>query len=409
MIPFLASRNLFRHPARSFLVILGIAISGGLLFDMAMLSTGLEESMKAIFKEIGYEIRVTPKGTLPFETEAALPNAHALWRELKTDPQIARAGPLLGTQLYLEQGGKPKPVFALGLDPEAKGLYYLRQGSDLTPEDTHYNEGKYDGPWKGEVVINPALAKEAGLKVGDSLALWGRSPGSLAPMAESRSFRITGIADFSFDLKGQRSIALHLSEAQDLSGARVDDRVSFFIVKTAPGVNAQELVERLKKAHPEAGVLSVADMVTLLKAQLAYFTQFANILGTVSLVVSFLLVAALLSLSVGERLGEIAMLRALGVTTGRTVALIVIEGFLLVLIATPLSLALGGFAAHYLDAILKAAPALPEELSFFVRTPGAIFKTIAILFSSGLVASIYPAYLASRMGVAETLHREVVG
>lgn len=409
MIPFLATRNLFRHPARSILVILGIAISGGLLFDMAMLSTGLEESMKAIFKEIGYEIRVTPKGTLPFETEAALPNAHDLWKSLSADPEISKVGPLLGTQLYIELGGKPEPIFAVGLDPEAKGLYHVHQGSDLSSGDPHYDQGRYDGPWKAEVVINPTLANEAGIKVGDSLALWGRSPGSLAPADEGHVFQITGIADFAFDLKGQRSIALHLSEAQDLSGARTDDRVSFFMVQTAPGAGVQELVERLKKAHPEAGVLSVADMVSLLKAQLAYFTQFANILGTVSLVVSFLLVAALLSLSVGERLGEIAMLRALGVTTGRTVRLIVLEGFLLVLIATPISLALGGFAAHYLDAILKSAPALPEELSFFVRTPGSIYKTIAILFSSGLVASIYPAYLASRMGVAETLHREVVG
>ena len=54
--------------------------------------------------------------------------------------------------------------------------------------------------------------------------------------------------------------------------------------------------------------------------RLSYFRQLAFILGAVSLVVGFLLVTTLVTVSVNERLGEIAVMRAIGVRARRIVA-----------------------------------------------------------------------------------------
>jgi hypothetical protein len=47
-----------------------------------------------------------------------------------------------------------------------------------------------------------------------------------------------------------------------------------------------------------------------LQGQLAYFKQFALILSTISVFVTFLLIAVVLTIGVGERRGEIAALAA---------------------------------------------------------------------------------------------------
>ena len=75
--------------------------------------------------------------------------------------------------------------------------------------------------------------------------------------------------------------------------------------------------------------------------RLSYFRQLAVILGAVSLVVGFLLVTTLVTVSVNERIGEIAVMRAIGVHRWRVVAQIVLESAALMLVAAPLGLALG--------------------------------------------------------------------
>ena len=56
------------------------------------------------------------------------------------------------------------------------------------------------------------------------------------------------------------------------------------------------------------------------------------ILATISLVVGVLLVATILTISVNERIGEIAVLRAIGVRRARIVRMVVLEGALLTLV-----------------------------------------------------------------------------
>ena len=60
--------------------------------------------------------------------------------------------------------------------------------------------------------------------------------------------------------------------------------------------------------------------------RLSYFRQLALILGAVSLAVGFLLVTTLVTVSVNERLGEIVVMRAIGVARSRIVQQIVLEG-----------------------------------------------------------------------------------
>ena len=104
-----------------------------MLLDMVMLSGGIEKSFAELLLARGYQIRLTPKGTLPFDTEATLTERAVIVTALRADPAIEAAGAVLGTSLYGRQGDSLVTLFGYGIQPEAQALYTLEAGRDLSP------------------------------------------------------------------------------------------------------------------------------------------------------------------------------------------------------------------------------------------------------------------------------------
>ena len=106
----------------------GIAVASAMLLDMVMLSGGLERSFERLLLGRGYQIRLTPKGTLPFDTEATLSRASAVIAEVRADPGVAAAGGVLGGSLYARSGDSLVTLFGYGIDPSAQALYEVTRG-----------------------------------------------------------------------------------------------------------------------------------------------------------------------------------------------------------------------------------------------------------------------------------------
>ena len=87
---------------------------------------------------------------------------------------------------------------------------------------------------------------------------------------------------------------------------------------------------------------------------------------------AFLLITVLLTVSVNQRLGEIAALRALGFSRARVVADVLCESALLVGAGGVLALPLGVALSLWLDRILKTMPGIPAAMHFFVFEPRAL-------------------------------------
>jgi putative ABC transport system permease protein len=406
MIAFLARRNLTRQRSRTLLCALGLAATTALLYDMALLSSGLQASLTRVLAEIGYDLRVLPHGGLPFSSEAELPGGHALAADLEGIPGVADALPLWATTLYVQRPGvrgRPISAFTIGLEPERQTLYRITRGHAIAPRMVS------GGPDVGEVlpiVLNQRLADSLGVQPGDTLAVSAGIDAASGGAARSARARVSGVAEFRFDLRTQRSAGMRPRDLAALAG-RTDDPAAFLVGRLAPGAPAGPVVARWHTLHPETDIYEVSTMLNTVRGQLSYFQQFSLILGTVSLLVTFLLVLTLLTLSVNERQGEIAILRALGLRAERVVALVLVEGFALALLALGPGLLLGALASRGLDAILTASPGIPAGLSFFVFTPGALARTVVLVVVTATLAGIYPAWLASRTNVALTLHREV--
>ncbi len=390
MVWLLARRNLRRSLGRTALLVAGVTVAGALLFDMSMLAGGLEASLGEVLGQLGYEIRVVPRGTLPFSTDALMPRAAETARAIAARPAVAWAVPVLGTNVYVQSGGRRLTAFVLGMSPELAGLVRLR-----------------DVPTDGQgVIMNPTMARALNLVPGDTVQVAARVSPQPGTAQGSSQYRIQAVGEFTFDLGAQRTLAFPLPELQRLLGLGGGE-ASFLVVKLRPGADPEEAVREMSAAFPTLDVLSIAGLLRRARSQLTYFNQFAIILSAVSLLVTVLLIGAVLTLAVGERLGELATLRALGLCRARLVLLLLLEGGILTAVSLPLALLLGAAASRPLDAILRAAPGVPSELRFFVLSAEAVIRTCVLLVVTGTVGAAYPAWIAGRLNVATTLHGEV--
>jgi putative ABC transport system permease protein len=154
--------------------------------------------------------------------------------------------------------------------------------------------------------------------------------------------------------------------------------------------------------------ISSAQAMARVDQRLSYFRQLGLILGTVSLIVGFLLIATLMTVSVNERVGEIAIVRAIGVSRAHVVQQILLEGVGITALGAVLGLGLGLATARWLNAILSRFPGLPAAIDFFPFQPRAAGTALGLLVLVGIVAGIYPAWRAATLPIARTLHEEAV-
>jgi putative ABC transport system permease protein len=387
-------KNLARQPLRTGLSLIGIAVAAAMLLDMVMLSGGIDQSFSDLLLRRGFQMRLTPKGTLPFDTEATIGGVSEIVAALRRDPAVAAAGAVLGTSVYGRTPDSLVTLFGYGIEPEAQSLYEVTGGQDLTSGDS------------SGVVLSEAAARLLGASVGDTVTLVGRLDPQVVTAAVGRRLVVRGLVRWLYDYRGQPSVGTVLPLMQSLSRQAAADRASLILVKARDDRAVPQLADRLRQRFPQVEVNSVADLVAHFRERLVYFRQLSYILGSMSLIVAVLLIATLLTITVNERLGEIATLRAIGVSRATVVAQVLAEGTTLTLIGAVLGIALGLVTARYLDAILTSFPGLPAAFSFFVPRADTLAFAALVLLVTGALAGLYPAWLASRAPIAATLRAE---
>jgi ABC-type lipoprotein release transport system permease subunit len=111
---------------------------------------------------------------------------------------------------------------------------------------------------------------------------------------------------------------------------------------------------------------------------------------------------------VNQRLGEIAALRAVGLSRARVTAGVLWESVLLVGLGGTLAVPLGFALSIWLDRILRTLPGIPATMHFFVFEPRALVFYVLLLAAASLGAAAYPMRIVAVLPIAATLRREVV-
>lgn len=395
MIATLALASLLRHRARTALAILGVAVSAAMLLDMVMLASGMRESFRSLLLSQGFQLRLSPKGTLPFDTEATIAGADSIVALLRARPGVLAVSPVLGGQLHVPRGEGAVTAVAIGLEPAVQGDYELVEGRHPEREN--------------EIVANDAMLRAIARTVGDTVRGASGFDAQLRALTGERLLRVVGRVRFVYLALDQRAAALPVATLRAMNGRQWADRASLIMVRFRDGVDVERERAALERVLPRVTVISTTEALKQVDERLSYFRQLAVILGGVSLVVGFLLVTTLVTVSVNERVGEIAVMRAIGVRRWRVVAQIVLEATAIMLVAAPLGLALGLVTARYLNAILARFPGLPERIDFFLFQPSAAWTALGMLAGCGVLAAVYPSWRSASLPIATTMRQEAVG
>ena len=381
-----------RQPARSTLGIVGVAAVGALLFDMLLLSEGLVLSMRDLLDRMGFDIRVTASEAFPGRG-TGIEDAVAARAVIAGLPAV-RSVTSIRSELAAVSRGATREVGALFLGVEGPARpWSLVQGRDIAAND--------------EIVVNRYTVERFGVRPGGTLTV-SAFCGGRAEAPPRVDFRVVGIVTIPFDTPRRVGTATTLAGLEDACGGTGAGTANFLAIASAGDTTTA--LAAIAAARPDLQAFTNEQLVgRLQQGGVTYFRQISTVLITITVSFALLLITVLLTVSVNQRLGEVAALRALGFSRRRVVLDVFCESALIVGIGGVLSLPLGWMLAVTLDGILRRMPNLPEQLHFFVFRPEALVIHGALLCATAVLAAVYPMQLVARLPIATTLRNEVIG
>jgi len=396
----LAWRTVTAERSRAALAVAGVAVIGALLFDMLLLSRGLLVSFRQMLDTAGYDVRVVASDAFPIR--AAIPQASPVAADVARLPEV-RDVTIVRTQqadvLVPRRGAVGVELVNLTEGAE-RHVWRLTAGEDLR----HGVRTKTSSP---PAVISRGLAESLALAPGSTFRLRPIMSG-MASALPAVTFEVIGTADFHFAAAGEDAVATTLEAFQRVRGS-ASDAADLILVTSRPAIESSATVAAIERQRPDVRAYSNDQVVARFDENgFAYFRQISFVLSSITLGFAFLLVGTLLTVSVNQRLGQVAALRALGFPRRRIAAMLAWESGCLVGAGGLLSLPLGWALALQLDRILRQMPNISDELHFFVFEPRIAVWHLGLLAATGVAAAVYPVWIATRLPIAATLRLETI-
>jgi putative ABC transport system permease protein len=179
-----------------------------------------------------------------------------------------------------------------------------------------------------------------------------------------------------------------------------------FLVKVKDGFSADQVSDRIDDLYGKRDRLVVISNEQLLGQATDLLSQafrMFDILAIISMVVGFLGIANTLTMNVMERTQEIGMLRAVGMTRGQVVSMIMAEAALMGLIGGILGVIFGIILSRIL---MQAMTAMSGYVLEYILPPERVLVALIIALLVSQVAAFLPSLRASRIRVLEAIHYE---
>jgi ABC-type lipoprotein release transport system permease subunit len=407
----MAWRNVWRNWRRT--VIAGIAIALGLTFILVYdgFLGGMNESLYGNTVKLqggnvqihapGFREKANRMPLLPLSDPGVLVGAALAQPEVVVAAQRIRTGGMVsnreGTMSVVITGIEPEKEVPVSMVAEniVRGRYL--QGND---EDV--------------VLIGEELAEQLELDVGDRVTLVGRATHE---QMRRRTMTVVGIFDLGLGELEKSMVYVSLFEAQTLFDLR--DQATEVSVYLEQVGQEPPVVERLQTALPgyEVDAWDTLDPTT--KEMMELEAQVMTMFGLVILMIAGIGILNLMLMAVFERTREIGLLAAMGLKRRETMALFLLEGVLIGMLGALAGSLLGwAIGAYYgrvgIDWMALYGGIDVGEFSDLIGLMGdRLYLRIGIdvlakrALTVGVIAalaSLYPAWQASKREPAEALH-----
>ncbi|MBE7433064.1 MAG: ABC transporter permease [Anaerolineales bacterium] len=396
----MAYRNLGRHRRRSLLSGLALALGTALLMFIAAFFQGeMRSSMETTLKLNTGHLQVRDEDYDPDKLSVAweylIENPDQAAAQIEALDPVRVATPRLVASGIVSVRDESAGVQIMGIVPESEANAPYRDGiisgEFITADD---REG---------ILIGLPLAESLGLKAGDQISLLvNTSDGDV----DEQQFTIRGIFTTGTSAWDKGIVFLPLAKAQAFSRAENHASMIFILLKD------REKAEEVAGAIQGEGI--VVKTWTQMNELLVLVEDFSNaylaIINLIVLGVTATVIVNTLLMSVFERTREIGVLSAIGMKGRQVIALFLSEATLLAfggigvgaLAGWALSAYFGKVGVYFGDLGISGDMLLEDRIYTYLTLDSAV-NLIITAFLITILASLYPARMASRMEPVEAL------
>ena len=386
----LAGRKL-RAMLTAVAIVLGVAMISGTFILTDTLKAGLNDIFTTVYKStdavisgksaIGNGQDQNGRNNAPTLSATLLPKVRALPGVAEAEGGISDYAQLVGRNGKVISNGFA-PGLAFSVHPEGNQRFNpLRLVSGTWPRGDQ------------QIDIDANTASKKHYKVGDTIGAIARGP--------VRRYEIAGIVKLAgvSSIGGATFAIFDLPTAQKIFNkqGKFDD----INVAAKQGVSPAKLVSQIRPILPptaqvRTGTAQAAKSTSDSSAGTGFLQDFLLAFGGIALFVGVFVIANTLSITVAQRAREFGTLRTLGATRRQVMTSVILEGFVIGVLASVTGLFLGLGLAKGLEKLFDAAGfTLPAASTVFATRTIVISLVVGTLVT--VLASTFPAIRATRV------------
>lgn len=400
MLLKIAWRNIWRNTTRSVVVITAIAL--GLLagvfasaFTQGMMKQKIETVIKSEMSDFQFH---QPEFTDEFLAKLYIENGEEIRAEVNTEEAvIGSSGRLISMGMVgsAKQNGSIKIV---GVVPDDEAA--------VTGLNEQVIEGAYfEGVKRNPILISEATAEKFRVKIRSKLILTIQDvDGEIIAGA----FRVVGIFKTDNVMFDKANIYVQQADLRNL--IKIENGLHEIAVSLNDHDLAEQMATKYQEAHPDLLVEPWLDLATGMRMMVDMIDVYIYyIVGIILIALLFSILNTML-MAVLERIREIGMLMAVGMTKGKVFLMIMLETLILTMIGGPLGLLISwGFVTHYGSAGIDLGGAY-DDVGFssivypFLDSQSYLEVTYMVVIMA-IVAAIYPAIKALNLNPVEAIRK----
>ncbi|MFC5435361.1 lipoprotein-releasing ABC transporter permease subunit [Rhodanobacter umsongensis] len=371
-------------------------------------------TVMSVMNGFDYQMRSRILGAISHATVSGVDQSVQDWPRAL---QIAAANPhVLGAAPYVESEAmllarRSSGALVRGIEPA--------QEPKVVDIDKHMIEGKLaeltPGSWN--IVLGRELAMSLGVGVGDrvTMAVQQLRATPMGSFPKMRSFHVVGMFELGMEQFDSGLALVNMSDAEklnDLSGPsgirlKLDDLFNARPV-------ARELADQLGQVYR---VQTWMDTNANLFAALSMEKMVMFIILSLIILVAVINLISMLMMLVTDKQADIAILRTLGATPRSIMGMFMVQGVLVGFVGIGFGVGFGSLLSWKLPGIIKwiehtfHVTFLSPDVYYISEVPSRldwhdVGWTALLTFAFSLLATLYPAWRASRTQPAQALRYE---
>ncbi|MFY0675411.1 MAG: ABC transporter permease [Bacteroidia bacterium] len=401
MIFKIAWKNLWRNKVRSFVVItaIGLGLWAG-IFGSAFVTGMMKSKVDNVVKNETSHFQIhQPKFTDEYNGKLLIENSSSVIDQLSNDQDIKYTSERVIAMGMMASSRKQGSLKVVGVDPEDE--------QQITEMDTKIIEGSFfEKKRKNPIVISKETAEDYKIKINSKVTVTFQD---IDGEITSGAFRVVGIYNTSNNMYDRMNAIVQIKDLRKLYN------ISTGAHEIAVWLNDHEMAQT--KADEYKTQLSDLDVKSWLEIQpeMSYMIEMMDlylyiIVGIILFALLFSIVNTML-MAVLERVRELGMLMAIGMTKGRVFLMIMTETILMSLIGVPLGVLISEiFIGYFGTNGINLSGAQYEDFGFSsiiypYLDPARYLEVTIMVFVMALIAAIYPARKALKLNPVTAIRK----